>query len=133
MTYPFNPNRFGKTQSETRKAPTGTDAQNCLGNKLNKYHVDFIFEKIVVIPGRFTVTGQAVSYKIDVFVFPGQPVEIDGPRHDRSLSQGVRDEKKEAYLQSLGCYKPTLRFTNKQVLQDADSCVKEILAAKHSL
>lgn len=71
-------------------------------------------------------SGYPTNYKIDLAdVSRMLAVEIDGPSHGL-LSRRAQDQKKEIFLKSLGW--TLLRFSNKQVLDDLQGCVDQIMA-----
>jgi very-short-patch-repair endonuclease len=92
-----------------------TDAERCLWGLLQNKKMGFKFRRQHVI----------YRYIVDFYcVEKSLIIEVDGSVHD---SQKIRDQARENILQSLGC--KILRFSNEQVLNNAEAVIAKIQAA----
>jgi len=120
-TTPSNPMRFSDVMSAHR-TKTATPAQQYLELKLTIAGIHWTDERAVqdIDPE----TEEPFFWRIDTLVLPDLPVEVHGSIHLK-MKVEKHDIEKDKRLQALG-YKPTLAFTNEEVLHTPDDVVAKI-------
>ena len=127
-TLPVKVNRFSRNMSEYRQL-SGTSAQMALLEMLGREHIPCRYEEFVPREGEYDSRGFPKHYSIDVLVLPKLAIEVDGTVHGRTLRLDSKDAKKQLYLESHG-YR-VLRFTNREVIFEAEKVLNAIRAEMH--